>query len=1049
MQFEQELKKLNKAQRLAVETIEGPVMVVAGPGTGKTQVLTLRIANILKKTDTPAESVLALTFTESAVAAMRKRLVEIMGAEAYRVSIKTIHGFCNEVIQNYPEEFREISGAVNITEVDQIRLVRELLDGESSSSFGKFRIPLERFPLLRSFGDPYRNVRDIVSAISDLKREGKSPKEFEVIVKRERASFENIDDLYHEKGAHKGEMKGKYQTLQKQNERLAELAKLYAAYQAALRKQYEYDYDDMIMEVAFALETNRALRYTLQEKYLYILVDEHQDTNQAQNKVIELLASFHESPNLFVVGDEKQAIYRFQGASVENFTYFQERFKGAKLIALKDNYRSHQTILDAAFDVELSGSLPAGRQALKANAKHLKRPISLAAFSEPDVENYFLAADIKARIRSGVKPEEIAVLYRVNSDSAPIARMLEKLGVPFSIQSDEDIVEDYDIKKLLLLFDSIRNFGVDYALIPILYIDFLEIAPIDIVFLLDAAKKARSSVFVLIRNKKVLQKIVPESAEKLFSLYQKLSLWKAMSKNRNPVEVFEEVVRESGLLVAIANSTEKLAKVHTLFDQLKALVRSKHGTDLESFLEYLDIVREHCVRIRLQSTPYNLQAVRLMTAHKAKGQEFEYVYIAGATHGHWGSRRNHDLIKLPASVFRFNNLTKLLNGKTDLKDSPSQISRSETSEGEDERNLFYVALTRAKKEVVITYSMKNADGKDQLVSEFVTNIRSELVERVDISKSEKEFSRNHAIEFASIRHSEWSEESKEYKAFLRKRFLERGLTVSALNNYLQCPQKFYFVNLVGIPEASNKFALFGNAVHAALKFLAGKKNVTKVQLVGFFNSALRREPIGERDMEEMIAKGKKVLGAYYDHYYKSCFVPQSLGGGGAEKIFPEFSIDGVNIEISGKGSSAVTIPLRGRIDRIDFIKFRRTSTGIPKNTSGKGVGNEVTVVDYKTGRIKTRNEITGITKDSDGNFRRQLAFYALLLARGTKYRMKSGVIDFIEPDSRGKFYREEFVVEPKEVKELEAEIKRAAEEILTGKFEGCHEKDCRYCKLAS
>ncbi len=992
MNFAAELKKLNKAQRLAVETIEGPVMVVAGPGTGKTQVLTLRIANIIKKTDTSPESVLALTFTESAVAAMRKRLVEIMGHEAYRVSIKTIHGFCNEIIQEHPEEFSAIAGATNITEVEQIDIIRELLDEGD-------------YALLRPFGEPYRNIRDILGAIGDLKQEGVLPDAFAQIVKDEQKAFDLIEDLYNEKGAHKGKMKGKYQTHQKQIAKHGELVQIYGAYQKELRKRKSYDYDDMVVEVAAALATNESLLLTLQEQYLYLLVDEHQDTNSSQNKVIELLASYDSSPNLFVVGDEKQAIYRFQGASVENFTYFQKKFKKTKLIALTENYRSHQTILDAAVDIAL------GKGPLNANVKHLAKPIRLAVFSHPDVERYFIASDIKKKIDKGVAPEEIAVFYRENKDAAPIARMLEKLGVPFSVQSDEDVLEDEDMKKVLCLLEAVRDFGRDYALVPALYIDFLGIAPLDIALLLEAARTSRSNVFPLVRDPKILERIMPSSAGRVFSLYQKLSLWKAMSKNRNPVEVFEAIVRESGFLAYLTklpNAQEKLAKLHALFDELKGLVQSKHKTTLENFLNHIEIIREHRLRIKSSVVSERASAVRLMTAHRAKGLEFEYVYIVGATLGHWGSRRSRDLIKLPPSVYSLIRANRRIDEERATVDTSTGVP-SQDGEGDeaDERNLFYVALTRAKKEAYISLSQKNADGKDQLVSEFVTQIRPELVERASVVKIEKEFTANRGIEFAAPVAREFE---KEYEAFLVKRFKEKGLSVSGLNAFLRCPQEFLLVYLVGVPEAPTKFLQYGNAVHASLKYLNDhrKAGVTRAQVLKVFKNNLSREPISERDLADLLKKGEKALSSYYDANYKS-WPKNSLA---------EQAVYGV--EIGG-------IELRGKIDRVDI------------NEDGTA-----TVIDYKTGKVRTRGELAGLTKDADGGYYRQLIFYKLLLgkAKSPTLHVTSGVLDFIEGPKR-----EVFAPSDKEVKELEAEIKRVAKDILEAKFIGCKEKDCKYCGL--
>src|SRR3989344_416432 len=288
--FSKHYIRLNTRQKEAVETIEGPVMVVAGPGTGKTEILTLRIANILLKTDVGPEAILALTFTEAGVFAMRQRLAGIIGSPAYEVEINTFHGFCNDVISRYPEEFPHIIGAKNITEIEQVKLLEEVIDKS-------------RLKELKPFGDKFYYLRPGLAAIKELKREGLSPEDLSALAKKEEKSLLEIDDLRHEKGPHKGKIKGVYLKLQKQIAKNTELAVLYANYQQALLKNRFYDYDDMIMEVLQALSSNENLLRILQEQYQYMLLDEHQDTNLAQNKVVELLASFHANPNIFAVGD--------------------------------------------------------------------------------------------------------------------------------------------------------------------------------------------------------------------------------------------------------------------------------------------------------------------------------------------------------------------------------------------------------------------------------------------------------------------------------------------------------------------------------------------------------------------------------------------------------------------------------------------------------------------------------------------------------------------------------------------------------------------------
>src|SRR3989344_2355062 len=286
--------------------------------------------------------------------------------------------------------------------------------------------------------------------------------------------FNEIDDLYYEKGAHKGKMKGAYQTQARDIERNIELALLYDAYQQELRARKLYDYEDMLIECLNALGRDEQLLLTLQEQYHYFLVDEHQDTNRAQNKILELLINFHDNPNIFIVGDEKQAIFRFQGASLDNFLYFKKLYPDAKLISLSQNYRSTQTILDAAL------TLHAARYTLHAQGKYPEKPISISEYSNPDVELYGVAKQILEQIKQGVLASEIAVLYRENREAFPLSRVLGKLGIPHVIESDLNILEDTIIRKLLLILRAINAYGEPLPLIEAMHIDFLHIDPLEI-----------------------------------------------------------------------------------------------------------------------------------------------------------------------------------------------------------------------------------------------------------------------------------------------------------------------------------------------------------------------------------------------------------------------------------------------------------------------------------------------------------------------------------------------------------------------------------------
>jgi DNA helicase-2/ATP-dependent DNA helicase PcrA len=982
--FELAYKRLNLAQKQAVDAIEGPVMVIAGPGTGKTQILTLRIANILRETDTEPENILALTFTEAGVAAMRRRLVEFIGSPAYGTNIKTFHGFCNDIIRNYPEEFPAIIGAENINEVDQIKIVKSLIDD----------LPLKE---LKPFGDVFYYLRPILSSLNGLKREGVTVEKFAEVVSEEARDFEKIEDIIYDKGPHKGKMKGKYQDLLRRINKNKDLALFYKKYEERLRKEKLYDYSDMIMEVLRTISENEDLLLRLQEEYQYILVDEHQDTNNSQNKILEMLCNFHQNPNIFVVGDEKQAIFRFQGASLENFLYLKTLYPKARLITLEDNYRSTQSILDSA------ESLIHGEKRLQARAGNPEKRIKLYAFSSQEVEDYFVAEDIKRKIAAGAIPNDIAVLYRENKDAFPVAEALDKAGVPYTIESDQDILSDPNIQKIVTIFKSIDHFGDQGKFIETMHIDFLGIDPLDIYKIIEYSNTNKVSVFDISRSKETMGSLGLSSSESIADFFENMSRWATLSRNKYLTELFETVVRESGFLASVLQGEhviEEMDKISGLFREMKDFLEKHKSAKLKDFLEYLDMLAEHNVLLKKGNMARLMKGVRLMTAHKSKGQEFDYVYIIDGRDGHWGNKRRANYLPLPPKIF---SLLDQNLGEDDKLD--------------DERRLFYVALTRAKKEVAISYSNTSPDNKEQLPSQFITEINQELIDKIDSKEYEDYFSSHNEIIFKESAKPPVNVKDKD---FIKELFLRNGLSVTALNNYLICPWQYFYTNLFRIPKAKTKHQMYGTAVHASLRdfFSAIKENpADKEFLIQRFVYHLKREPLNEKDFNSSLEKGEKSLAGYYENY----------DGAWPQNSLMELNIKGIELDKNVK--------INGKIDRLDFI----------------GSGSEVGVVDFKTGRPKTRGQVEGTTKDSKGDIKRQLVFYKLLLDnfKNSKYKMSYAEVDFVEPDLKGAYHKERFVIEDSETAELKDLVIKTVDEILNLSFwdKKCDDKKCPYCKL--
>ncbi|MFA6006330.1 MAG: ATP-dependent DNA helicase [Candidatus Paceibacterota bacterium] len=967
--FTEIYKKLNKAQRSAVDNIEGPVMVVAGPGTGKTQILTLRIANILKKTDTAPEQILALTFTDAGVTAMRERLVSIIGVTAYRVPIFTFHGFANEVINRFSEHFPDLAGSRPCSELDRILLMQKVFD-------------IADLEHLASHRAPYHYLQKTLSAISLLKREIISPRELLARLKKEEQVIRKADDYRHIKGPHKGKVKGEYQKREEAIIKNRELALLYKKYEEALADSLFYDYEDMILALVTALETNKNLKLILQEEYQYLLADEYQDGNGAQNRVLDLLADFHDSPNIFIVGDEKQAIYRFQGASHENFTNFKKQYPDAKIITLTENYRSTQNILDIA-----------GAD-LVAKAKRKESFIKVYECASVPDEADCIAQEISKKIKSGVNPEEIAIFTRTNKELGQYAAALARSGVALSVETKEDILDDPLIEKLLILFNAAAQVGEDFALISALHLDCFNINELEIYELAREARRKKISAWRVRAGGEI------ERARQL------ILSWAKVGANVSPAELISNILRESGLLnqfIAHSDADTELDKLARLLTYLEDYTKTHRSARIKDIAKVLSLLDEYNV---LESRVGTRRAGRVlvMTAHKAKGLEYEHVYITGVVEGNWGGRASRTVFKIPGIV-----------------------ASTKEEEEADERKLFFVAMTRAKKELTISYATSREDGATLLPSRFIADLPEKLLHKTALCAITQGglVGRVAQILVPTVT----SQTRKDIQDFVRETLSERGLAVTGLNNYLSCPWKYFYRNLLRIPEPQNSSLMFGNAVHATLKKFFDKYRVQedmgKKELLETLDRELEKEYFTDKELTEIKKNGKDAISGYYDAYKNSW----------ARDIKNEFPID-VMFPV-GDGELRLT----GKLDKLEI-------------TDGA-----VNVVDYKTGKIKSRNEILGKTKNSEGDYHRQLVFYKLLLDRyeEEKYNMQTGMIDFIIPDlprrqagkNIGKYKKEVFTITKEEVSKLEEEVARVANEILNLSFwqKRCGDKQCEYCRL--
>ncbi len=970
--FTEAYNQLNEAQKEAVNAIEGPVMVIAGPGTGKTQILALRIANILQQTDTRPENILALTFTDSGSHAMRERLRRYIGDDAYHVAIHTFHSFAGELIRKYPDSYPHILGGRPINDIERLDLLDEILSSG-------------QFPALRPPGDPLYYVKKLPGAISDLKKEYITPDLFAERISQLEETLAN-EPKFHEKGAHKGKVRGPYIALEKRINKLREVLGVYKLYQAALRDKHLFDFEDMILETVSALSQNEDMLRDLQETYQYLLADEHQDVNQAQNKILELLADYHDQPNIFVVGDEKQAIYRFQGASLDNFLFFQDRFKGTKVISLTDNYRSNQHILDTGHSLIETDNpeLAKLRIPLKASGKNEKGKQELRNFSHQAIEDEWIVDTIEETLTAGIPPEEIAIITRYNRDVEHLATLLRSRQINVKPSAEGDILSHPVTKAVENLLGAVLKIGDESVLFDCLLGTYWEIPAGDLARVFSSRSSAWP-LYRLISDTDKLAELNVTTADKILNVSTVLNDARAKVSATAPHLLLHDLLQKSGLLDQLIkdNPIENGRVLRRLYDDIEAMVITNQAVTLNDVVRQLEQRRLHNLPLIAPFVTQGEGAVQVMTAHKSKGLEFDTVIIPYATDRSFGKTTQVDYFKLPL-----------------LEHDPLPAFTAE----DDEKRLLYVAMTRAKRNLLISASESDSEGKLSDLSRFLIELPEDSLNTIETELEDNEFDPTRI--FAGEQNGFQLEPS-----LLKELFLNRGLSVTHLNNYLEDPIKYYYENLLRKPHPRGLSLLRGEAVHSVLERVVGKlrqgEDLPKTSEVSdLLNQALDRLPLGQADTVRMHETALEALVGY---------LPQ-MANNVDEHSLTEY---GVKVALETDDTELPEIPLTGNLDRLDRAED----------------GKIIRVVDYKTGKPKSRNDIEGNTKSSNGNYKRQLVFYALLLQiyEPEKLQEKTEfVLSFVEPKPSGEVVEHSFTITQTEIDELKEAIKQVAKEIVSG-----------------
>lgn len=1011
--------KPNSKQQQAIDILNGQVMLLAGPGTGKTFTVIHRIEKMLADGVEPS-SILCLTFSDAAASEMRQRLIKKMGVVASAVDIYTYHSFCNDLIKTYPDKFEMTSGVKLITDAEKISIMKECIDDANL----KFFVP--------SRADRYFFTKNFISYVEKLKTQRVSKDEYMACIDTNPMLMPRYKELeseiYEREQAGNTKNKTRYNELEKIKtniEKAKELWTLFELYSTKMINKNLIDFSDMINLVLISFEEDSQFLSEVSNKYKYFLVDEYQDTNDLQNQIIFNLLDGNDEKNIFVVGDDDQIIYGFQGAKSDNIENFLTKYPNTTVICLEENNRSTQTILDFSNLIvnqdenrlennlyfkekyNISKKLTAKNPKIIVKDKKIKR----IQFGEILQEFNYIVDDIKTLIESDFAPKtdedkidysQIAIISKKRAELQTFAELLKSKNIPFQIDEGKSI---FAIRSTILIYFYIKAMN-NYLtssdkLFGLLLSEPFKIDQQDYNKILEEKrlwKKDESSDFItLMRNLNGWKN--PEKITKFLETFDYLQDYASSNNLRNTVV---EIINRTGLLTYFyksgKNRSENLAGIRKIISEATDFQNSDSTKNLSDFVKYLDDCFENEIDINLDKDSVVQNAVQLMTYHGSKGREFEYVYLPNLISSNWED-------------FRMPGEYKLITEEVPDKDAAQAKKDSELLK------LLFVGITRAKHTLTISFADSN-NGKAQQITKYL-----EPTANYDFDSEQFECSADDlTTEFYRSVSSDVFDNQKAFKNEIEERVKSVVLSPSRLNDYLSCPRKFFYVKVLGIDveEADWDGANFGTLIHSLLERAV---KVAKESAYPTLEEILEKFRLGmdgmkfssEAKKEKYFKQGQNLLTNYYPYFSQ---IPIS-------RITDiEFSFYGVDVD-----GDFIT----GKIDRIE------------KNSDGT-----FELYDYKTGNYSSEKKIA--PNEEKQNYFNQLCFYKYAYEKLTGNKVSKVGIIYVENHEKSvdKYLTDD------DMKYIETLIKDTYQNIKALKFNPIKEdkqgacKNCVYkqlCKL--
>ncbi len=1039
---------LNANQKRAVEYLDGPLLVLAGPGTGKTQLLSEKVMYILKNTDADASNILCLTFTDTGAKNMRERLKSMIGKDAMKVTIGTYHAFGQEILTEYknyaPDYDRRLDAPID--EVHQYKIIKEIQDNLTKGNILRGDAVKDIISVISEAKSADLNAEDLKTiaevntrdsnsiscAVSDLLKQAVPRKLEESLNNAYRPILEVLSYPDYEEPLPKGVQRtvvglvkslkeainealdaGSVSPLTKwrnnyfeigwdgnyrlkdyaANKKLHSIALMMREYEDHLQARGLFDFDDMIEEAVKALRNDAGFRATLQERYQYIMLDEFQDTNPSQFAIVKALTDY-EKPVIMAVGDDDQAIYEFQGALSSNFMDFQKTYN-AEVIPLVENYRSTQEILD--FATHVIEQAPDRFVPEKALIAHKEEPresqIHRFEFNSSDMEYAFIADKIDELISTGVKQNEIAVISAKRKYFEPLLPYLKSHdNIKIAYEKRDDLFNDNRIHQVLTMlkyaFELANNQKPTVQLMEILSYDFWQIKMLEVVKLVNAARAEHETAFNYLAEHggdeiREAMEFLGELAGKAYNVPINTLLFDVAMKMDTALT--DEYARFCFY--------ENLA---ALIGKLKKHVGNDKPLKLKDLIEMVDDYE--AAEMSLSTTsPYRdaEEAVQILTAHKSKGLEFEYVFIISADHTAWGKGKgNNNFLSLPKNL--------------------TYIRHTGVTESERLR-VLYVALTRAKSTLFITNSLydfngkapdrleyfderveKDETGREVVVSPFLpTREVVQIMTEPDV-RLRKDNIRNW-ITTSII-------ESPDMRAFYHNAMRDFKMSGSALTTFIDIiyggPVAFFEQYVVHVMHEGDSLKLvLGNLMHKTFEQVT-KQGLTTQEAVQYFKDELKNYDTTDEIKEELKTVGPENVEAVLKEFGKIIRAGEAEVNLGSERIV----VNGV--------------PVTGRIDHIVVDDKNKT----------------IEVYDYKTGAY---HDEAWRSHPALYCYMLQLEFYKMLLNNSRKYgkyKVTKGHILFVTEDSEGNLHDKEYIYNATDEEEFMKLVAAVYKEATTLKF---------------